>query len=102
MADEVQSHTSRRSVRFLPDAGHFAIVDTVPTRPDGSFWPSIVALVSDESARGAGLVVLNTLALQDGDLCRIQVGLLPALRARVCHRTDVVAGVVRIGLEYLD
>lgn len=92
----------RRSIRFSPDAGTYAKIDLEASRPDGSFRPSVVALVPEESAKGVGLVVLATSELQVGKYCRIQVGKLPILRAEVRWRQDVDSGISRLGLLYLE
>ena len=51
---------------------------------------SVVALVHEESAKGVGLVILTTPHLQMGAACRVQVGMLPILRAEVRWREPVI------------
>lgn len=92
----------RRSIRFAPDAGTFAKIDLQASRLDGAFQPSVVALVAEESAKGAGIVVLNIPGLQKGDICRIQVGQLSPLQAEVRWRKEIDPDVIRVGLQFLE
>lgn len=94
--------SKRRSIRFAPDSGTYAKIDLEAAREDGSFQPSVVALVPEESAKGVGLVVLTTNDLQVGAFCKIQVGKLQPLRAEVRWRQDVDPGILRLGLLYLE
>ncbi len=92
----------RRSIRYSPDAGTIARIDLESARADGSFQPSITALVPEESAKGAGVVILQTTELQMGATCRVQVGQLPILRAEVRWRQQVDPGIIRLGLLFLE
>jgi hypothetical protein len=99
-ADDPKS--KRRSIRFAPDAGTYAKVDLEATRLDGSFQPTVVALVPEESTKGVGLIVLNMPGLQVGSFCRVQVGQLSPLQAEVRWRKVVDNEILRIGLQYLE
>ena len=102
MSTDSDPKSKRRSIRFAPDVGTFARIDLESSRPDGSFQPSVVALVPEESAKGVGVVVLTTPDLQIGSFCRIQVGKLPVLRAEVRWRQEVDPGIIRLGLLFLE
>lgn len=101
-ADKSNPVNRRRSIRFTPDLGTFAQIDVEENRADGSFQPSIMALVPEESSKGVGLVILSTSELPVGKICRVQVGKLSPLKAEVRWRQDLDAGVLRIGLLYLE
>lgn len=92
----------RASIRYTPNDGTFAMIDLMDERPDGTFRPSMVALVPEESSKGVGLVLLTTPSLQVGNYVRIQVGKLPPLRAEVRWRRDVDPQIIRIGLLFLE
>jgi hypothetical protein len=92
----------RGAIRFSPDAGTYATIDTEATRPDGSFQPSIVALVPEESSKGAGIIVLKTESLQDGSMCRIQIGNLTPMLAEVRWRKELDKQTLRLGVLFVE
>jgi hypothetical protein len=90
----------RRHIRFRPGADCVASIDLVADRQ--VFTPSILALVVDEAYSGCGLVALAGDGLKEGDLCRVQVGPLPPIKAQVRWRRPLDSRVVRLALMYLD
>lgn len=92
----------RNAIRFNPDLGTLAQIDLELTRDDGSFRPTLLGLVSDESSKGAGIVLLATEKLQEKSECRIQVGRLPPMRAEIRWRRELDLQVVRVGLLFLE
>jgi hypothetical protein len=92
----------RASIRYTPDDGTFAMIDVIDERPDGTFRPSMVALVPEESSKGVGLVLLDTPSMQVGSYCRVQVGKLPPMRAEVRWRREVEPKIICLGLLFLE
>ncbi len=97
-----KKYVKRASIRYTPDDGTFAMIDLIDERLDGTFRPSMVALVPEESAKGAGLVVLGTPDLQVGKYIRIQLGKLPPQRAEIRWRREVDPQISRIGILFLE
>ncbi|MCM2279581.1 MAG: hypothetical protein NDJ89_16020 [Oligoflexia bacterium] len=89
----------RKHIRFKPDPGTIAWVDSTT---EGSFTRELPALVRQESAKGAGLVLLDAPHLQVGQACRIQIGNLEPLRAAIRWNKVLEPGVWTLGLEYLE
>ena len=92
----------RRRVRFRPDPLDYCQIDSRAGAPE-PFVPDSVAIVVDEEPMGGcGVVMLNTGKLEVGSLCRVKVGRLDPLRAKIVWRKDLEAGIVRIGFEFLE
>ena len=92
----------RRRIRFRPDPLDYCQIDS---RSESSepFVPDSVAIVVDEEPMGGcGVVMLDTHRLVVGSLCRIKVGRLDPLRAKIVWRRDLEAGIVRVGFEFLE
>jgi hypothetical protein len=86
--------------RRSPDPGDFAMID-LKNRPP--FNPKLVALISEESQSGAGLIVVDPPAiLKKGQVIVVQVGRLSPLPAVVRWLRKLEDRVYRIGIEYLE
>lgn len=92
----------RSSIRFTPDPGTIAWVDSHATGTNRSFKEQLPALVTEESYRGCGLVLTMTKKLQVGDKVRVKIGKGAPLKGEVRWRTDLDAQVMRIGVMYLE
>jgi hypothetical protein len=90
----------RRSIRFRPDADVIATVDVEMKGEE--FCPQLLALVSEESAKGCGLVLVAKDVLLVGDICRVQVGRLEPIKAEVRWRKVLDPQVFKVGLMYLE
>lgn len=92
----------RTSVRFNSDPNAIAQVD-IGKGPDGeAFYPTVLGLVADESTRGCGIILIEIPELVVGDKCKVQVGKLHPMKAEVRWRKVIDAGVLRLGLLYLE
>jgi hypothetical protein len=102
----VQGHDNlivkRRRIRFRPDPLDYCQIDSRAGSPE-PFVPDCVAiLVDEEPMGGCGVVMLDSHALDVGSHCRVRVGRLDPLRAKVVWRKALEAGIVRLGLEFLE
>lgn len=98
--DEGPWSNARRYIRFRPDTSIYAGIDT---RTQGHpFQPEIVGLVYEESSHGCGMVLIGIEKLQQGDICRLQIGSREPIEAEVRWRKEIDPDVVRIGFLYLE
>lgn len=88
----------RQHIRYKPDPGAVALIDPGPL--DGEFQPQHSALIINESYNGVALVLLNGVSLRVGDPCRVVVGILAPVQARVVWKTEIDADVVKMGLTF--
>lgn len=100
MTTKTKIKNNRRHVRYKPDVNAYARVDLEPETKE--FQPTVVALIFSESYGGCGLVSLSNEQLQVGIVCRVQVGMLAPLRAKVIWKTQLDDQVSRLGLQYLE
>lgn len=91
--------SKRKSIRFKPDPLDHALIDLNLT---GRFAPEYIALIAEEAPKGCGLVLLGETKLEVGDVCRVKVGRLAAMKAEVRWRTDLDPTVYKVGLMYLE
>jgi hypothetical protein len=99
MAKTTSKANQRKSIRFSPDEGAYALIDIDLDSP--VFKPSVPALVFSESHGGCGLVLLATEKILVGDIIRVRVGNLPVCKAEVRWREEIDPTTVKIGLQYL-
>lgn len=92
----------RKSIRFEPDEGTLAYIDTTPREHKSEFDPKIMALVIDEALDGCGLAVVNNKTLFEGDICLVKVGLLDPLIGEVRWVRELDEEVHKIGIMYLE
>jgi hypothetical protein len=92
----------RESIRFQPDPNTIAQIDCIHLTKESPFAPLMLALVTEESHRGCGLVLKMTKDLQVGAICRVKVGHNPALRAEVRWRVELDSQIIRIGVMLLE
>lgn len=93
--------TRRRYLRFPPEPSEYAQIDK---RVDGeTFEFQYVALIVEESpVGGCGLVMLETVGLDVGDMCRIRLGSLEPLTAEIIWRKPLEGGIARYGVKFLE
>jgi len=101
-AKALSSRDKRDNIRFQPDPGTLAMIDTIEDGKKRSFQPKHAALVTEESHRGCGLVLQMCKELQIGSLCRVQVGHAAPMIGQVKWRVELDSQVIRIGIMYLD
>lgn len=99
-ASDQKQFVKRSSVRFSPDQGTYALIDTRVDSP--TFDPTIPALVFSESHKGSGLVAMMTPLLQVGNIIKVQVGNLPVLKAEIRWREQIDPQVIKLGLMYSE
>ena len=95
-----QKFMNLRSIRFKHDTKTYALIDIHPT--NNNFHPSLTALVLDESYNGCGLIIRASSDLQSGNVCRIKVGELSPLNAKIVWIKNVENGFKKMGLKFLD
>ena len=92
--------TQARPVRTVPDPLDHAWVSFSPE--SSPFTPDQAALIYDESPLdGCSLVVLDDPRLQPDVFCRVQVGRMDPVPARIAWRREIEPRLVHLGLEYL-
>lgn len=90
-----------RPVRFAPDPLDHALLalDGVP----GAFRPEMIGLICDEAPlNGAGLVLRDHPRLVPRTPCIVKVGRMDPVRAQIVWRRELPAGLVQLGLQYLE
>jgi hypothetical protein len=92
----------RRRVRFRPDPLDYCQIDCRPGNLEPFAPDSVAILVDEEPMGGCGVVMLDTHRLEVGSHCRVKVGRLDPLRAKVVWRKPLEAGIVRLGFEFLE
>ena len=95
----VRKDQKRRRIRFKGNPETVAQIDFVPESE--AFASGCVALVSDESFSGCGLVVINGQEFNVGQQLAVKVGNLGPVQARVQWIVEVDHQVSRIGIKYL-
>ena len=93
---------TRRSRRFPPGEGSIAWIDPRVHDDERNFKPTIPALVTDESLRGCGIVVLSGDDMCQGAEGMIRVGDLPPLRFQVSWVKNFGATAQMVGLMFLE
>lgn len=86
----------RRSIRFRPEQTTVAELRGVYPGP-----LTHLSVVRDESYRGCSLIVQKAAGLQAGAFCRVKVGHLEEMPARVAWVSDLNGEFVKAGFEYL-
>ncbi len=89
----------RSYTRFKADAGTLALIDI---KKGEKFHPELVGLVFEEAYKGCGIIVLAAEELQIGQIIKVAVGKLKALKAEVCWRIQLDSNVIKIGIKYLE
>ena len=90
----------RKGVRFKPDPGAYAEIEWGAAR--GDFKGDLIGLVTDESFRGCGLVIVFQEPIRTGSKLRVRIGNGPVLRAEVKWSSFLDSEVVRVGVTYLE
>ena len=93
---------ARTSRRFPPDEGTIAWIDPNMQGDKRDFKPTIAALVTDESLRGCGIVVLSRDDMCQGAECMIRVGRLAPLLSQVRWVKDLSANARKVGVMFLE
>ncbi len=97
---ETEAQKKRRHLRFSPDGATFAFLDLASDTE--KFSPRYSALILNQSYRGVGLICLDANGLEAGSLCRVKVGQLAPMKAKVVWKTPLDEQVVKLGLIFLD
>lgn len=92
----------RNSVRYPGDPAAVAYIDTGRNKNKSNFKHNYIGIVSEESYRGCGLIMILDESLITGDQCQVKIGNGPILKAEVRWRMELDAKVMRIGLMYVD
>ena len=90
----------RRYLRNRPDPNDYAQVDL----SDGSesFDSTFVALIVDESPMGGcSLAAIGEWPIEEGKECRVKLGRLEPLVARLVWKRALCDGIVRYGFQFL-
>jgi hypothetical protein len=92
----------RKRIRFRPDALDYAQIEcngdcSKPFAPE-----SVGIIVDEEPMGGCCVIVLDNGKLHLDDFCRVKVGRLDPLRAQIVWRKELEAGILRVGLEFLE
>jgi len=89
----------RAHIRFPADKLATAQVD--PSDKTTAFHPQHAALILNESYKGCALVGLN-FDVSEGDVCKIKLHKLEAMRAVARWRTDLDGSVAVLGFMFLE
>jgi len=92
------SPTQQRFTRFKPDPLTVAYIDLKTT---GSFSPSIVALVINESYMGCALILTSDLPLKKLSI-RIKVGELGILKASIIWVKNLEENIHKVGIKFQE
>ena len=93
---------TRTSRRFPPGEGTIAWIDPRVHDDERNFKPTIAALVTDESLRGCGIVVLSRDDMCQGAECMIRVGDLPPLWSQIRWVKNFRATAQMVGMMFLE
>jgi len=90
----------RRHIRFLPDLGTVALVD-LKNFGNSKFYPTLAALVVNESHSGACLLLSGAPGdhLKDSARWLVQFGQLNPMEAEVCWVKELDVDVQKVGIE---
>ncbi len=97
--DSKESYLNKRShIRFKADLNTIAQVGFQDKIDD--FEPELLGLVFSEAYNGCGLVMLDHMAVEKGEICIIKCGdIVPTLaKIRWVQRLD--GDVIKVGIEY--
>lgn len=92
--------TKRKNIRFQADPNTLVYIKRQPGKDSGDAI-DLVGLVSTESSRGFGCVLLASSGLSLGELCLVKVGELPVQYAKVVYQQQGLAGSQACGFEYV-
>ena len=90
----------RRHVRFKPDAGTIAAIDTNVNAK--KFSTALTCLVLNQSYTGVALLTLSLQELEVGQEVRVKVGGMAPMRAKVVWFEHLDAEVIKLGLDFSD
>lgn len=90
----------RKSVRFKPDLGTFAWIDTGAFTQ--TFKPEVVALVTEESSKGCRLLTFSDNEFEEGLRMKVKLGELAPLLSEVRWVKQLEEDVYHIGVMYLE
>lgn len=90
----------KRPIRFKPQDGVYAFIDTRPNAR--RFSPQIACLVSNQSTKGFALVQIPKEAPEVGALIRVKVGPLCPLLAEVRWFEQLDERVFKVGYLFLE
>jgi hypothetical protein len=90
----------RKSVRFKPDIGSYALID-VNVRQK-AFNPNMQGLIINESYTGCALVVISETAPKTGVYFRIKVGELNPMKAKVAWAKLLEENIYKVGVQFLE
>lgn len=100
MTTKKNAEVKRGSVRFEPETNSIAYVDAGSS--DKAFAPQFVAIVLDESYRGARLAIKANAKIKEEGLIRVQIGQMAPLIAQVRWRKDHTPKLIEIGVKFLE
>lgn len=89
-----------RAIRFKPDPLDHALVDFHNEK--GSFTPSAVGLILNESFTGCALVIKSEKVLNKDQEIKVQVGRLEPLAAKVIWVQPLEVNLIKCGLQFLE
>jgi hypothetical protein len=94
-----QNLIMRKHIRFEPDLGTIALIDT---SSEGKFDPKINGLTLQESQGGAAILVASTIIILEGEIIQVKVGNLHVMKAEVRWLKRFEGDVYKIGIQYLE
>lgn len=101
LAKNLYSKDKRRAIRFEPDPGTIAWIDTRDSKSRSAFSAQEPALIMEESEKGCGLAMKECNTLKVGGTCRVKVGNMNPVRAEIRWITHIDSQVIRVGLMYI-
>ena len=90
----------RNYIRFNPDALDVAFISSGDSKED--FKAERVALIADQSFKGARLVFVHDSGIVKNEEYLLQLGKLPVVRARALWLKKPEGEITVIGFEFLD
>lgn len=113
MGAKKEKLNERGRIRFLPDPGTYALVETRSknsTKKNSSsetilkdFHPDITGLIFNESYSGCALVVMNYKSLKVGYPVRIKLDYLTQpMNGEIRWIKELPNGIARVGIKYLE
>jgi len=103
MANEmkVEKNSKKRQLRFKPDEGSVAWVDTRRSSSSEEFLKQFPALIVNESFDGCALICSSDGHLKKGSKLWLEVGLLSPMQAEVMWVEKLSQDAVKFGARYL-
>lgn len=90
----------RKYIRAAPDPNEYVQIDR---NIEGKFSFDYAGLVVEESPfSGCSIVCLDSIGLNEGDLCRLKVGNMSPLKSKVVWVKKLDDRVNRLGIQFLE